>query len=164
MLEKIGKMAQGAAQVISSETQKQVSNAKLAELYEELGKVLYENQEILVDVSEEVATIIAKIDEEVETNKKYGETSSTAKAEIVKQKDALLGKVKCESCGATMPTSAAFCSACGTKMPEPTPEGPTNESNDCNTEECHRCNDTEKSTTTAEETDTKQETTEKTEE
>lgn len=118
MLEKLGKMAQGAAQVITSEAQKQVSNVKMANLYEDLGRIIYENKDNMEKAAEAAAEIIAKIEDEEAAKEQHTQTSSEAKATIVKEKDALLGKVECPNCGASVSMNMAFCGVCGTEMPK----------------------------------------------
>lgn len=77
--------------------------------YIELGKYVYESQK--EDAPEEVAEKFAVIDTTVEEIEHL-------KREICKLK----GKQVCPDCGKEVSYSAAFCSYCGAKLPEPEPE------------------------------------------
>ncbi len=77
--------------------------------YIELGKYVYESQK--EDAPEEVAEKFAAIDAAVEEIEQL-------KREVRKLK----GKQECPDCGKEVSYSAAFCSYCGAKLPEPQPE------------------------------------------
>ncbi|MCI9073035.1 MAG: zinc-ribbon domain-containing protein [Lachnospiraceae bacterium] len=77
--------------------------------YIELGKYVYEAQK--EDAPEEVAEKFAVIDATVEE-------IDHLKREIRKLK----GRQECPDCGKEVSYSAAFCSYCGAKLPEPEPE------------------------------------------
>lgn len=77
--------------------------------YIELGKYVYESQK--EDAPEEVAEQFAAIDATVEEIEHL-------KREIRKLK----GRQECPDCGKEVSYSAAFCSYCGAKLPEPEPE------------------------------------------
>lgn len=77
--------------------------------YIELGKYVYETQK--EDAPEEVAEKFAVIDATVEE-------IDHLKREIRKLK----GRQECPDCGKEVSYSAAFCSYCGAKLPEPEPE------------------------------------------
>lgn len=77
--------------------------------YIELGKYVYESQK--EDAPEEVAEKFAVIDAAVEE-------IGRLKREVRKLK----GKQECPDCGKEVSYSAAFCSYCGAKLPEPEPE------------------------------------------
>lgn len=77
--------------------------------YIELGKYVYESQK--EDAPEEVAEKFAVIDATVEEIEHL-------KREIRKLK----GRQECPDCGKEVSYSAAFCSYCGAKLPEPEPE------------------------------------------
>ncbi|MBD5527665.1 MAG: zinc-ribbon domain-containing protein [Lachnospiraceae bacterium] len=77
--------------------------------YIELGKYVYENQK--EDAPEEVAEKFAVIDATVEEIERL-------KREVRKLK----GRQECPDCGKEVSYTAAFCSYCGTKLPEPEPE------------------------------------------
>lgn len=77
--------------------------------YIELGKYVYESQK--EDAPEEVAEKFAVIDAAVEEIEHL-------KREVRKLK----GKQQCPDCGKEVSYSAAFCSYCGAKLPEPEPE------------------------------------------
>lgn len=77
--------------------------------YIELGKYVYESQK--EDAPEEVAEQFAAIDATVEEIEHL-------KREIRKLK----GRQECPDCGKEVSYSAAFCSYCGAKLPEPVPE------------------------------------------
>ena len=81
---------------------------KIAQLYQNIGQVYYErhgsdpapeHQQAV----EEIKGLFAEI---------------AQNQEEIKQ---IKGIVKCPNCGADVPLQAAFCNACGTKMPQPTP-------------------------------------------
>ncbi len=77
--------------------------------YIELGKYVYETQK--EDAPEEVAEKFAVIDATVEE-------IDHLKKEIRRLK----GRQECPDCGKEVSYSAAFCSYCGAKLPEPEPE------------------------------------------
>lgn len=77
--------------------------------YIELGKYVYESQK--EDAPEEVAEQFAAIDATVEEIEHL-------KREIRKLK----GRQECPDCGKEVSYTAAFCSYCGAKLPEPEPE------------------------------------------
>ncbi|MCI9324006.1 MAG: zinc-ribbon domain-containing protein [Lachnospiraceae bacterium] len=77
--------------------------------YIELGKYVYETQK--EDAPEEVAEKFAVIDATVEE-------IDHLKREIRRLK----GRQECPDCGKEVSYSAAFCSYCGAKLPEPEPE------------------------------------------
>ena len=77
--------------------------------YIELGKYVYESQKD--DAPEEVAEKFAAIDATVEEIEHL-------KREIRRLK----GRQECPDCGKEVSYSAAFCSYCGAKLPEPEPE------------------------------------------
>ncbi len=77
--------------------------------YIELGKYVYESQK--EDAPEEVAEKFAVIDAAVEE-------IEGLKREVRKFK----GRQECPDCGKEVSYSAAFCSYCGAKLPEPEPE------------------------------------------
>lgn len=77
--------------------------------YIELGKYVYENQK--EDAPEEVAEKFAVIDATVEEIERL-------KREVRKLK----GRQECPDCGKEVSYTAAFCSYCGAKLPEPEPE------------------------------------------
>ena len=77
--------------------------------YIELGKYVYESQK--EDAQEEVAEKFAVIDAAVEE-------IEGLKREVRKLK----GRQECPDCGKEVSYSAAFCSYCGAKLPEPEPE------------------------------------------
>lgn len=77
--------------------------------YIELGKYVYESQK--EDAPEEVAEKFAVIDATVEE-------IESLKREIRKLK----GRQECPDCGKEVSYTAAFCSYCGAKLPEPEPE------------------------------------------
>lgn len=77
--------------------------------YIELGKYVYESQK--EDAPEEVAEKFAVIDAAVEE-------IEGLKREVRKLK----GRQECPDCGKEVSYSAAFCSYCGAKLPEPEPE------------------------------------------
>lgn len=77
--------------------------------YIELGKYVYERQK--EDAPEEVAEQFAAIDATVEEIEHL-------KREIRKLK----GRQECPDCGKEVSYTAAFCSYCGAKLPEPEPE------------------------------------------
>lgn len=77
--------------------------------YIELGKYVYEIQK--EDAPEEVAEKFAVIDAAVEEIEHL-------KREVRRLK----GKQACPDCGKEVSFSAAFCSYCGAKLPEPEPE------------------------------------------
>ena len=77
--------------------------------YIELGKYVYEIQK--EDAPEEVAEKFAVIDAAVEEIEHL-------KREVRRLK----GKQECPDCGKEVSFSAAFCSYCGAKLPEPEPE------------------------------------------
>ncbi len=77
--------------------------------YIELGKYVYESQK--EDAPEEVAEKFAAIDAAVEE-------IGHLKREVRRLK----GKQECPDCGKEVSYSAAFCSYCGAKLPEPEPE------------------------------------------
>lgn len=77
--------------------------------YIELGKYVYENQK--EDAPEEVAEKFAVIDTTVEEIERL-------KREVRKLK----GRQECPDCGKEVSYTAAFCSYCGAKLPEPEPE------------------------------------------
>ena len=77
--------------------------------YIELGKYVYESQK--EDAPEEVAEKFAVIDTTVEEIEHL-------KREISRLK----GRQVCPDCGKEVSYSAAFCSYCGAKLPEPEPE------------------------------------------
>lgn len=77
--------------------------------YIELGKYVYESQK--EDAPEEVAEKFAVIDSTVEEIEHL-------KREIRKLK----GRQECPDCSKEVSYSAAFCSYCGAKLPEPEPE------------------------------------------
>ena len=77
--------------------------------YIELGKYVYESQK--EDATEEVAEKFAVIDAAVEE-------IEGLKREVRKLK----GRPECPDCGKEVSYSAAFCSYCGAKLPEPEPE------------------------------------------
>ena len=81
---------------------------KIAQLYQNIGQVYYErhgsdpapeHQQAV----EEIKGLFAEI---------------AQNQEEIKQ---IKGIVKCPNCGADVPLQAAFCNACGTKMPQSTP-------------------------------------------
>lgn len=77
--------------------------------YIDLGKYVYESQK--EDAPEEVAEKFAVIDATVEEIEHL-------KRQIRKIK----GRQECPDCGKEVSYSAAFCSYCGAKLPEPEPE------------------------------------------
>lgn len=77
--------------------------------YIELGKYVYDTQK--EDAPEEVAEKFAVIDATVEE-------IDHLKKEIRRLK----GRQECPDCGKEVSYSAAFCSYCGAKLPEPEPE------------------------------------------
>lgn len=77
--------------------------------YIELGKYVYESQK--EDAPEEVAEKFAVIDTTVEEIEHL-------KREIRRLK----GRQECPDCGKEVSYTAAFCSYCGAKLPEPEPE------------------------------------------
>lgn len=77
--------------------------------YIELGKYVYDTQK--EDAPEEVAEKFAVIDATVEE-------IDHLKREIRRLK----GRQECPDCGKEVSYSAAFCSYCGAKLPEPEPE------------------------------------------
>ena len=77
--------------------------------YIELGKYVYESQK--EDAPAEVAEKFAVIDAAVEE-------IEGLKREVRKLK----GRQECPDCGKEVSYSAAFCSYCGAKLPEPEPE------------------------------------------
>lgn len=105
----VTKKAKEIAEVSKMTGQIAMKEESIKGTYIELGKYVYENQKD--DAPEEVAEKFAVIDAAVEEIEKL-------KKEIRKIK----GMQQCPDCGKEVSYSAAFCSYCGAKLPEPEPE------------------------------------------
>lgn len=121
--EELGKKLSDAGQSVAQQTKNfadvtQLNSAindaekKIAQFKNELGQLYYEAHKN--DASAEGANIIAQI------NALYGEIQTT-KEKI----NDIKGIVKCEKCGAEVPTGSAFCSSCGNKMEVPVVTAPS---------------------------------------
>lgn len=89
-------------------------NAEIAKRYEVLGQYVYECSRSTLSADPEAAGQMAEIDE-----------LKAQQAAIAKELGDKQNKVFCPVCGKQSPTSATFCSACGTKLvpdPEPVPQ------------------------------------------
>lgn len=105
----VTKKAKEIAEVSKMSGQIAMKEESIKGTYIELGKYVYENQKD--DAPEEVAEKFAVIDAAVDEIEKL-------KKEIRKIK----GMQQCPDCGKEVSYSAAFCSYCGAKLPEPEPE------------------------------------------
>lgn len=105
----VTKKAKEIAEISKLSGQIAVKEESIKGTYIELGKYVYETHK--EDAPEEVAEKFAVIDAAVEEIEQL-------KKEIRKLK----GIQKCPECGKEVSDTAAFCSYCGAKMPEPVPE------------------------------------------
>ena len=101
---------------------------KLADVYEEIGRLFYNAERSGIDCTAEIADYIMKAD-------KIKAEIASAKAEIAK----LRKIVVCEGCGNEISNTAAFCSFCGMKQIKPEPEAVADEA-------CESCCDCEEGT------------------
>jgi len=110
------------------------AEAKLGDVYEEIGRLFYTAERTGEDCTSEIAANIMKAD-------KLKADIANFKAEIA----ALRNVVVCESCGNEVNADYAFCNFCGSKMEKPAPEAeeiPVAE-DDAECEECCCCECTE---------------------
>ncbi|MDE5746351.1 MAG: zinc-ribbon domain-containing protein [Acetatifactor sp.] len=105
----VTKKAKEIAEIAKLTGQIAEKEESIKDTYIELGKYVYENQK--EDAPEEVAEKFAVIDATVEEIERL-------KREVRKLK----GRQECPDCGKEVSYTAAFCSYCGAKLPEPEPE------------------------------------------
>lgn len=105
----VTKKAKEIAEISKLTGQIAVKEESIKGTYIELGKYVYETQK--EDAPEEVAEKFAVIDAAVEE-------IESLKREVRKLK----GRQMCPDCGKEVSYTAAFCSYCGAKLPEPEPE------------------------------------------
>ncbi len=100
----VSKLRIGAAEI----------NAEIAKRYEVLGQYVYECSRDNLSADPEAIGQMTEIDE-----------LKAQQAAIAKELGDKQNKVFCPTCGKQSPTTATFCSACGTKLaadPEPIPQ------------------------------------------
>ena len=105
----VTKKAKEIAEIAKLTGQSAEKEESIKSAYIELGKYVYESQKD--DAPEEVAEKFAAIDTTVEEIEHL-------KREVRKLK----GRQECPDCGKEVSYSAAFCSYCGAKLPEPEPD------------------------------------------
>lgn len=105
----VTKKAKEIAEISKMTGQIAMKEESIKGTYIELGKYVYESQK--EDAPEEVAEKFAVIDAAVEEIERL-------RREIRKIK----GIQQCPDCGKEVNLTAAFCSYCGAKLPEPEPE------------------------------------------
>lgn len=86
------------------------AEAKLGDVYEEIGRLFYTAERTGEDCTSEIASNIMKAD-------KIKADIANYKAEIA----VLRNVIVCESCGNEIGAESAFCSFCGTKVEKPAP-------------------------------------------
>lgn len=86
------------------------AEAKLGDVYEEIGRLFYTAERTGEDYTGEIASNIMKAD-------KIKADIANYKAELA----VLRNVVVCESCGNEISADSAFCSFCGTKVEHPAP-------------------------------------------
>lgn len=102
----VSKKAKEASGVSKMNVRISENERKIRALYMEIGKYVYEN--LREDAPDEIAEKMTAID--------------VAKKEVKSCKDEIMrlkGFQICEQCKSEVAVSAAFCPACGQKMPEP---------------------------------------------
>ncbi|MGX8706288.1 MAG: zinc ribbon domain-containing protein [bacterium] len=118
----LGKRFSSVAKTVTEKTRDSVEVSRLAgdlraqknaleQLYAELGKVCYAlrmGEDVDPKLAEQLAESIRRTRERIE--------------ELTAQRDALRDVKRCLSCGAVMPKNAKFCSNCGKRLPEDSPQ------------------------------------------
>ena len=118
----LGKRFSSVAKTVTEKTRDSVEVSRLAgdlrtqknaleQLYVELGKVCYAlrmGEDADPKLAEQLAESIRRTRERIE--------------ELTAQRDALRDVKRCLSCGAVMPKNAKFCSNCGKRLPEDSPQ------------------------------------------
>lgn len=117
------------------------AEAKLGDVYEEIGRLFYTAERTGEDFTGEIASNIMKAD-------KIKADIANFKAELA----VLRNVIVCESCGNEINADAAFCSFCGAKVERPAPivEETAEDETDCCCEDTCECADSTDSTDTDE--------------
>lgn len=113
------------------------AEAKLGDVYEEIGRLFYTAERTGEDFTGEIASNIMKAD-------KIKADIANFKAELA----VLRNVIVCESCGNEINADAAFCSFCGAKVERPAPivEETAEDETDCCCEDTCECADSTDST------------------
>ncbi len=105
----VAKKTQTVTEITKMKNKISKADKEVKLLYMEIGQYVYEN--LREDAPEEIAEKMALIEEKIAE-------SAALKAEVLKLK----GFQLCPQCGEQVGATAAFCSFCGAKMPEPVVE------------------------------------------
>lgn len=106
-MDKIKKGAQKTAELAKMQHQIGVKQADFEKLFGEIGKLYYSDRQRGVQPDETMDALLRKVDE-----------LAAEISEMKKKVDELRQVNRCPECGSEQPSSNAFCSACGAKLPQ----------------------------------------------
>lgn len=120
-MDKIKKGAQKTAELAKMQHQIGVKQSEFDRLFGEIGKLYYSSRQRGVAPDESIDALCDRVD-----------ALAVELSDLKKKVDELRQVNRCPECGAEQPLGNAYCSSCGTKLPEKAPateEEPAEEEN-----------------------------------
>ena len=106
-MDKIKKGAQKTAELAKMQHQIGMKQTDFDKLFSEIGKLYYSDRQRGVQPDETMDALLKRVDE-----------LAAEISEMKKKVDELRQVNRCPECGSEQPSSNAFCSACGAKLPQ----------------------------------------------